>query len=355
MNVSWGVFFVILYLYRAAMSIVAVVFVSRFTTLGDSFKYQKQERGLEDAFGRGSTSLTEVIGGIFSTMANGNVVLINLAFMTIGYIGIFVFMIALPPRYRIMAAILVMLPSFNLWTSIASKECVILFFAGFTGALFLQIFLGHQRTHWSYLAALPGLFLYKWVYFPAVALMLGGVVVARFAKQPALFVLFGVAGSAVALYLFRDVLSDYSFQVPVHFLSGTGLSTREAFWVEKYDVFTKAPYGMWLAFFGPTLAEAQSGHLLHLFSFIESTVILTVLMFIFLSNLPNRPIFSFLALLLVVFWLMFPNYPLGVMNPGSAVRYRAGYYLLLVAAVMAFSSRDGFVRWRTRPLWPFHA
>jgi hypothetical protein len=41
-------------------------------------------------------------------------------------------------------------------------------------------------------------------------------------------------------------------------------------------------------------------------------------------------IFMFGLFFIPVFWILFVHYPFGALNPGSAIRYRSGFYGFLV-------------------------
>jgi hypothetical protein len=47
-----------------------------------------------------------------------------------------------------------------------------------------------------------------------------------------------------------------------------------------------------------------------------------------------------------LFWILFTNYPLGIMNPGSAIRYRTGYEILVFVVMVFLLSPNLFVTWR---------
>ena len=166
--------------------------------------------------------------------------------------------------------------------------------------------------------------------------------VARRVKERAVVAIGAGLLSLVPLYVFRERIDGLAFDVIRNFSGG---STRQAFWVEKYDVFWKAPYGMFQGFVGPTVAEAASGHVLQLASFIESFVLVGALLFLLLRRLPRIPVYSFFVSLFVTFWIVFPNYPIQIMNPGSAIRYRTGYLMLIFLAFAFLLSRELYVSW----------
>ncbi len=119
----------------------------------------------------------------------------------------------------------------------------------------------------------------------------------------------------------------------------------EPFFVDRYDVFLKAPEGMFLAFVGPTLAEVATTPL-HLITFLESMFLVAVLAYFVVRRLPSLPIYSVIMGFFITFWVMFPNYPLGVMNPGTAIRYRTGWIIPVIVVIAFLLSRELYVSWR---------
>ena len=53
-------------------------------------------------------------------------------------------------------------------------------------------------------------------------------------------------------------------------------------------------------------------------------------------------IVSFFTLL----WILLATYPLGLANPGTAVRYRTDYIMLVYLAAIVLVSRPTYVHWR---------
>jgi hypothetical protein len=353
MRLGWPAFFVFFYVYRVVLSVIGEAYVSQITSLGDSISYQG--RGVfqgsggrfDTLFSQDSSLLTEGLGALFGALSFGNPYLVNVWFQTLAFIGIYKFMTAVEPQTRKFVALLAVMPSFNIWSSIASKEAVIVFAVGVLCAFIVDLLHNRARLHWYYLFATYIIYVYKPHFAPALAFIIGTMLVARHVREKASVVLaFGVVSLAV-LYVFRDAIDALAFEAMLHFPANTdSFSTRPGFWVEQYDVFWKAPYGVLQGFYGPTFGEALSGHAMLVFSFVESFFIIAILLYCLLRRLPELPLYNFLLWLFGTFWILFANYPLGIMNPGSAVRYRAGYLLLVVLLFTVVLSRDVFVRWR---------
>ena len=92
---------------------------------------------------------------------------------------------------------------------------------------------------------------------------------------------------------------------------------------------------MYIDLVGPTFIEAMQ-KTTHLFAWIESMIILSTfavgsLKLYLVAIKTNKLNIYYLSIFLIVTsWILFVNYPFGVINPGSAVRYRENFYGFLV-------------------------
>jgi len=354
-TVGWGVFFIFLFAYRCGLSVLGELVVLTLTTLGDVDRYHRANFSIAELvqifsihdilhFGRlYSTLITQSVGAFIRMFAFDSLILIDIGFQAIAFVGIFKFLMAVEGTTRRYLALLMLSPSFNLWSSIASKEALIVFFVGTLCAYLVRLYQNAFKFGWLEILCAIGVFLFKVHYVPALLVIYLTTVVGKQVKQKAAFVFFAFLSSLVTLYLLRDKVDAMAFSIMPHFL-GYG-STRGPYWIEKNDVFFKAPYGMFQAFFGPTLAESASGPI-QMVSFLESILIVGILLIVLLRNVSRLPVFSFFAGISSLSWLLFATYPLGIMNAGSAVRYRTGHILLVFFIFAIMFSRDYFVRWR---------
>ncbi len=362
MRFTWNAYYVLLYLYRCFFSVLAQVVVLRITAIPDSTGYQAaniaevallaqaQQYSLTFAMQANAGLLTRAIAAVLSLFSGGSAILINIGFQSIAFVGILLFLRAVEPSARRVLAVLLMFPSFTLWTSITSKEAIVVCLLGILAKHVIDIFYGRDRGVAYYLFVLLPvcaiLFTFKPHFLAAIVFVFGVAKVGAYTRKPATLALLAGAASLVPLYLFRDPLDAFAQARYMGVLREPGNSNRSvAFLAEKYDTFLKAPEGMLRAFFGPTLAEATDG-VLHLISFIESSVLIAVLVVFVLVRLPRTPVYMAILGLFTVFWIVFANYPLGLANPGTAVRYRADYVLLVYLGLLPLLSRGLYVRWR---------
>ena len=366
---SWRTFYVALFVYRCAWSVVAQKYILGLTTLGDSSSFQRSIR-LSDG-GPGfrvidsnliepgylsnsrmvATHFTELLGGVFNFALGGNALLINFAFQSIAFVGIVAFLRAAPVRLRVWLALLLMLPSFTIWSSVASKEAIVVLGMGVVGAYIIRLYDGTARLHIGVALSFFLILFFKPQYLPAIAFIIFGTFVGKYVSQKIFFLVVVGLLSLVPLYLFRDAIDAMALDIPRHFSSFSSTAaenisaTRPAYWTEQYDVFRKAPYGMFQSFFGPTLGETSRGILLAA-SFVESLFLIFVLAVYSIKQFFRLPAFMIVMSAFTLFWILFTAYPTGMMNPGTALRYRTGYEILIFLAIVVLLSRETYIGWR---------
>jgi len=338
------------------MTLVAEHFVSLFTLLGDNAKWKKAIFAFSfdmisiDALVTApfaytrliSNALMRSISAVVYHIAFGNPFIIDFVFQSIAFYGIYKLLSATEVHARSRLAVLMLFPSFNIWSSIASKESLIVFGVCIIGAYFLRLSRGEGRFGFLEILAIFIIFIMKNQYFAPIGFLIGVGVLSTYLRQRTLFVAIAGTVSIWLLWLNRDRVDELALQAAKHWI-GFGHTTREMFFVNQYDVFWKAPEGMWLAFSGPTISESTKG-VLHAFSFVESTLLVATIIYFVLPRLLRIPVHNLFLGFMAVFWVLFVNFPVGVMNPGSAVRYRTGFIALIFIVVAVLLSRDGYMR-----------
>ena len=348
--IGWRVFFALYYLYRCVMSLLGQFVVIQFTQLGDAVRYQgvpKKFPGLSADFSwlRDSTQVTEALGVLLHRLTGGQQILINIGYQTIAFIGLYKFLMSVEPRLRRQLALLLLLPSFNIWSSVSSKEAITVFAVGVTCAYLVDTYHNTERLRPIHVLAILTLGVFKLHYMVAISFIFAIAKIGRYVRQKELLVLLSGLISLIPLYLFRDTFDELSRTVAFHFLVDAGASTRPAFWIDDYDVFWKAPEGMFLSFMGPSLGEALRSEL-QLIAFVESTALVGLLLFFVFRRIEGMTVFNFLLVGFAAFWVLFATYPFGIMNPGAAIRYRTGYLIVVLTIFVFLASREVFVAWR---------
>ncbi|MBT4690924.1 MAG: hypothetical protein HOK21_22860 [Rhodospirillaceae bacterium] len=352
---SWGAVYGLFWCYRSFFSVVGEVVIMRLTPISDTRTYQSSDLissfvdigstgyGGTLGFQALATGLTQLIGGVFGAIFFHNAILSNIGFQTIGFIGLVAMLRALEPKERALFLPLLMLPSVTVWTSIASKEALLTFMLGIICAHIINIYKNKDKIRWYHWFSLLLLYAFKPHFLISVMYVLLITYTAKYFRQKATVAIVALISSLMMLYFFRDEYSELANWTNTVLAAMGGESGRPALLVEEYDVFYKAPYGMFISFFGPTLGEVDK--VLQVFTFIESSAIIAVFLGLIIRGLWFLPIYSVIVSFGVIFWIIFLNYPLGATNAGTAIRYRSGYILLIFLAFIFLGSRSHYVDW----------
>jgi len=319
---------------------LALFVYSNFTRLGDTYRYISGPTSGSGNWLFNSTLMMDVLAHSASIFLGQ--VLANFPFMVLSFIGIYyaVKRIDLTSKQLLTLLAFLSLPNFGIWTSIASKEAVAVFFLGVILGFIIDLIKSNPKKNFllvsfafylcaifkpQYLIGISAILIYI---FLSQKLSLKG------AGKAILLVLFFIF-SFSALYFFRSEINELSYIIPSHFRLDAGSTRENTIWVNYLDVFWNAPYGMYIAFVGPTMAEAFSKPT-HLFAWLESMFILAVFFIALLKLLvitykTGRLNIYYVGLFLTVtLWILFVHYPFGALNPGSAIRYREGFFSFLV-------------------------
>ena len=352
---TWGVFYSFLWLYRSAASVSGELFIFEIASRGERYQSSGGFTSLSvwsnltdinhvSAIG---TSLAHSAGTISNWLFGGNDILINIGFQTIAFIGIVALLQTAKPAHRARLAFLFLLPSFTIWSSISSKDTLVVFFVCIVSVSVLKIWYGERYSRLSCIVAFAFVYVFKPHYVPALAYLLGTIWAAHHVRQPAALALILGLSSLSFLYIVKDTMARLVFENVLPAFRGYGTTfNRPDFWETPTDIYLRAPEGMFRSFLGPTFQEALSGHVFHFVSFVESAAILSVMVWFAVRGLARMPVFTFVVGAFTTFWMLFPTYPLGAMNAGSAIRYRTGYIVILFVLVAAILPRDTYFAWR---------
>ena len=287
--------------------------------------------------------------------------IINLFFQTIAFIGIIAVLKALEPQHRKWVLFLLVMPSFTIWSSIAGKEAIVVFAVGIVTAYLIKITKKNKLPNIKELLSAILLLIFKAQYLPAFLFIYFTVILGNKIHQKSFIILLAGLMSLSFLYIERDRLNDITLIfIPKNFVNLThktlvysgddglagGRSTREVFWKEKGDYIWKSPKGMIMALVGPTYKEALlNNNKLHLLGFLEGMLILIFLMIFVLYHSKNASAVLFIAVIFTLFWILFASYPFGVMNPGTAIRYRTGIIPFIGVLAVYFLSQNIHEKW----------
>lgn len=328
---------------------VALFYVTKLTQLGDTERYISGKTIGSSYWWADSTHMMDLVAGGIARFAGS--ISANIFFCSLSLLGIYYSTSRLCLGKFQHAFLLIMLstPSFGIWSSVASKEAVSVFYLG---VLFGQL-VDYLKKRKSPNPFILFFMLYLCIVFKpqylvallsmAIFCILVVEMNLRVANQVVLILAF-IIFSAVSLYIFRIEIDNLSMQIYSHFDVPNSSTRQNDIWEARFDVFWAAPSGMLIAFVGPTLTEALGNRML-LLSWIESIFILAVVFFIFLrilicGVLSGKIRFFYVGLVITALpWLLFAHYPFGIFNPGSAIRYRANFFAFLMCLVFFLNSR----------------
>lgn len=335
------------FLIRLFYLFFTVLVFSKLTTLGDTARYLNAGFNLPSNVLLNSTLLLDFVGGGVGALLGGMNILSNFPFMLLSFFTIKWAIQALQIRKYVnpyLLLTLISLPNFCIWTSVCSKETVGLVFSAILGVLVVNFFKGNYKIRIRDWLAFYLCLVFKPQYLPFIVQALGLTYIlntcCRKASCKFLISSLAIFFNLAVLYLLRGIVNDYAEILPIHFLTLDAGSNRYAdIWVNENDFFLKAPWGMFVAFFGPTWNEMCSKPT-HFIAGLESIVML----FLF-YKLAKGSIMHFWntsrfhATLIPVYFILFSgicllHYPFGIFNPGSAIRYRTNFIFLFIILLM---------------------
>lgn len=334
-NKYWFGFFLVKLFYM----FFAVFIYSKLTTLGDTSRWMD---GFIEVLSINilinSTLMMDFLGGITSLFLGS--IFGNLPFLIMAFYGIYYSLskIKLSNNELITALFLLSLPSFGIWSSISGKEAVGVFFMGILlGYLIDMVNEFRYKPKFIELISFYLLFVFKPQYSIAIISLIIYIILARKFKAygKLILLLFHITLTVIFFYIFKEIINELSFIIPSHFNLDAGSTRENTIWVKDYDVFFNAPYGMFIGFWGPTITEVIERPI-QMIVFFENILIFSFLLYflikiIFLDLRKYKMnIFITSLILISIFWLLFVHYPFGVLNPGSAIRYRENFYGFLI-------------------------
>jgi len=337
-NKYWFGYFLIKLFYM----FFAIFIYSKLTTLGDTGRWMSGRLFIPEnlSFLYTSTEFMDFFGGISSYMLGS--ILGNLPFMILSFYGIYysVSKLSLTNNQFYILLFLLSLPSFGIWSSVAGKEAIGVFFMGIILGYIIDI-LDNNRFNVKVVELIS--FCLMFIFKPQYSIAIFSIIIFIYLSRKLnlqgygkLFLLiFHIILAVIVLYIYKDTINEISYILPKYFSLDAGSTRENNIWINDYDVFFNAPYGMFIAFWGVTLNEVFNKLILSIF-FTESLIIFSFFLYFIVLSLKkiydsgrvNILILSIISMML--FWLLFAQYPFGVFNPGSALRYRENFYGFLV-------------------------
>lgn len=322
-------FFLSLLTVKVIYLIFSVSIIAGMTTLGDSMdylsgKYQDRENLLSPA------KILSITGYILSEKFG--MILSQIPALILATLGVTLPIFYSGIRNNFLLVILFFIaifPSNGIWTSMHSKEAIIVFSFG-ASICYLINFLekGMIIPRVLPIIGFLGLLIFKPLLF-ATFVLVSVLIILKFKLKPGFEQIILITLSVLICFVFyvyfsSEILS-FMLELEAHFDDG-GSSRENTFWNDEMDVlFWLIPGGV-MSFMGPTVVEAVSSPFM-LVVFIESIFIVFLLLTLicYLSFRLNKDISIFVLMLLVALVLLAYHYPYGMFNAGSAIRYRSGF------------------------------
>lgn len=325
----------------AAWTLFSVFVFSRFSTLGDSEAYltgyYEEDRALR----------TVVITRIASTVASvtGNELLAQLVFSMAAAAGVMYLLhhAGLHGRYRWPILMILLVPNFGVWASVAGRESLFITLLGF----FLGAVLAYYRRPrlGSVLLALfcvAGMIFIRAPYGLGIALFLvmfllyrsGPRTRASAGVQVLLLALISVVVLACVWQYLDDYITVEVLPKAASYFTLRSDTTRT--WVhidDAADLFASLWWSLPLALIGPTPMEVAQRPMVMPF-LLSGLVVFGCLLHSLVLAFRSPP--GMLRKILVVGWLpamtfiLISYVPFGIYNPGSAIRYASSFLLFLV-------------------------
>lgn len=335
-NKYWFSYFMIKLFYM----FFALFVYSKITPLGDTSGYMNGTFYNSETFYYKSTSMMSLLGSTLTSLFGS--VLSHVPFVVLSFYGIYysVSRLKLSNKQLFYILLLLSLPSFGVWTSIISKEAIGVFFMGIIlGYLIDLIENRNRKIKFIEYFAIYLLLIFKPQYFITIFSIFLFIKVSYFfelkASGKSILLLIYIIVTISLFYYFRELINNLSYIMPMQFSLDAGSTRENTIWINDYDVFYNAPYGMFIAVWGPTIGEILEKPIQSI-AFIESLFIFSFFLFFLLSFLKKTlvkkklNIYAFSLIFIMLFFILFVHYPFGVLNPGSAIRYRENFYGFLV-------------------------
>lgn len=333
----------------AAWTLFSVFVFSRFSTLGDSEAY------LGGRYDDDGAMRTVVITRIATTVSSltGNAVLAQLAFSLAAAAGVIylIHQAGLHGRYRWPLLMILLVPNFGIWASVAGRESLFIALLGF----FLGAVLGYyHRPRLLHLllavVCVAGMIFIRAPYGLGFALFLTMFLLYRSGPRTrasaGVQVLLLSMAALVVLTIVWQYLDDY---ITVEVLPRaesyfTLHSDATRTWVhidDAADLFSSLWWSLPLALVGPTPMEVAERPLMLPF-LLSGMVVFGCLLHSLVLAFRAPP--GMLRKILVVGWLpslmfvLIAYVPFGIYNPGSAIRYASSFLLFVVFPSLLLSA-----------------
>lgn len=357
---------ILVIIVKILFTLFAVFVYNHFSHLADSERYLNATMDLNNFLDR-----TQLVDNIFSLLRCliSSKLLVNIFISIIfGFSFYFVFKDLLNFIDKKLLYICFLLPSFQIWTSVAGKEIIAIAGLLFFVKWIVNIQFGRKnRIIYLLVGVFFGILLrphygIAYAYLASSIIILSNVKFANFSKW---FYILLLAIMSIILALILAVTADLwseKFLAVLVIIKNYFLSSDTAYanryyiqWGGVADYFYNIAWGFWVSIIGPTLYETLN-RIVYAPFFIEGIISLALMIYIFYRfykvteiNVLYRKYF-YIAFIPAVIIVLMIHYPFGVFNPGAAIRYKQNitpliyFYPLLVLACINESKAKCYMR-----------
>ena len=345
------------YFFIRVFYLFFTIFVfQRFTSLGDTHRYLSRNISFTLRIFFDSTTFMDFFAGAVGTLFRQDMILSNFPAMLISFFTVRWVVEKLSLRKYVnnfFLMIMISLPNFSVWTSVWTKELFGLVFSAIIAVLVINFLNGQYKIKKIDILGLYLCFLFNPQYLPFIVQGLIFIYIARNfmnhkpMKQVKLAVIFLII-NILFLYLIRDTVNAYAAIMHRHFDTATARATRDNIFIEDYDFFRHLPWGMFIAFFGPTLDEMMTNPA-HAIAGLESLFIIILFFYlskhVYIRGFFKSNVFPLVTISYIIIFvgICFIHYPFGVFNPGAAIRYRTRFiFLFTILLLYLYSYKDKY-------------
>lgn len=331
---------VFMYLYRIFWMFFSLKIISKITVLGDYERYSN--KNFYDVIKKielENTFVTEMIFSFVKLIFKNNILLVNLLFCILSTYSI----LFLLKRFNYKKEILLLLlfPSFNIWSSYISKEILYVILISFFLSLYIDSLMNLKFSKTKkilFVFLFISILIMKKQYSVFWVLILEYLVLKKkfrvklnninyiYIVQTIIFI--------IIIYIFKNRIDLFFRNFYLNFHSGNS-SRNLDFFHEKYGFFKHIIYGIYISIQGVEIKELFDKNIIKIVSFLESTVILCYLIYTFFKKkLINKFYYLFPILNVLII-----QYPFAIFNSGAAIRYRTNIYIILIILPYLISKR----------------
>jgi hypothetical protein len=338
--------FIIYFCVKVFYILFGVLIFSRVSNLGDSDRYASADVELSSDALLSRTQLIDLIAGTITKVFRFPF-FSHLFFTIISFYGIYYCLSRLKCSKNTLIGILIMLslPSFAMWTSVAGKEAFTVFTTGvIMGALFDAYYKNKVPNKILCLVCiLFSLLLRPHYTIGLIAFFLFVYVTKNLEFKPfSIFISF-VLIFVVCTFLYYSVIKPFIddggfIQLAWAYFNGfgdAGAARNADYWKVSSDYYSKMFEGSFIALIGPTFFDSIKRPVYFPF-FFESMAFVSYICYYLFSAIKlqiRKNFFSqyfFFAILFVFILTSVMHYPFGVFNSGSALRYRSAFYHIFI-------------------------